>query len=475
MIAPRIVSPVAILMLAAPIDLFPQQEMPVGQGDRVRVSAQRASMARDTLLENGLQVIVAPASSVPIATIEIVVRSGAFTQLDEFDEGLPHVLEHMLFEYFEWRGRSWSYHTSRLDAMSNAATSQEWVSYYLVLPSENVDDGIKLLSELVRSPDFKPEPLQAEKLVIRGELERRASDPRALADIVTNMALWGPAFRQKNPGGNILMVIGYASTDRLKRHYERYYVSNNAALIVTGDVDAADVFESAEKHFRRWKRGDDPFADFEAAPIPPLAGDSVFVVDADASGVTFMIRWHGPSTSEDRDATYAADLFSALVNQPTSGTQRRLVDTGLFTSVSFRYITRHYVGPIQLEARTTFDKLGEASAALLQELDLMGREDYFSEADLEAAKMRLRVTRALSRQSTFLLAHDIAATWSVAGFPYFREYLDALSVQTADDVREYVAQYIRGRPKVVSLLMPSELRRSKAGAVLSCLDSWRAP
>ncbi|UCC75022.1 MAG: insulinase family protein [Gemmatimonadota bacterium] len=494
MLAPRIPSLVAILALAAPIDLFAQQQLPVAPGDRVRVSAEHgqpkehtpqeasnrqsarlAGVVRDSTLENGLLVIVARTSSVPIATIEIVVRSGAFTQLEELDEGLPHVLEHMLFEYFERRGRGWGYYTSELDATSNAATGQEAMRFYLTLPSEHLDDGIELLCDLVRSPRFKSEPLRVERLVVRGEIERQASDAHALADLVTDMVLWGPAFRQKNPAGNILTINTGVTTERLEEHHERYFVPNNAALIVTGDVEAADAFKSAEKHFGRWKRGDDPFADFAAPPIAPLAGDSVFVVSADASGVTFMIRWHGPAVSEDRDASFAADVFSELVNQPTSGTQRRLVDTGLFTNVFLSYVTRNNVGPIQVEARTTFDKLGEASAALLQELDLMGREDYFNEADLETAKKRLRVTQALSQQSAPGLAHGIAYFWSAAGLDYFREYFDALAAQTADDVRRYVAQYIAGRPKVVSLLMSQELRRSNLGRVLACLDSWRAP
>src|SRR5687768_739329 len=66
-----------------------------------RASAQRATlekMIRDTVLANGLHVIVVRNSSVPLATIEVVVRTGAFSQLTPEDEGVPHLLEHMLFK-----------------------------------------------------------------------------------------------------------------------------------------------------------------------------------------------------------------------------------------------------------------------------------------------------------------------------------------------------------------------------------------
>ena len=64
-------------------------------------SAQRATlekMVRDTVLGNGLHVIVVRNPTVPLATIEVVLRTGAFSQLTPEDEGVPHLLEHMLFK-----------------------------------------------------------------------------------------------------------------------------------------------------------------------------------------------------------------------------------------------------------------------------------------------------------------------------------------------------------------------------------------
>lgn len=438
------------------------------------ITAQSLTLAsvRDSALENGLHVIVAPNSNIPVARIELVVRSGAFTQIEEADEGLPHLLEHMLFKRKGgdwWGDRVWD-----LRAAYNAMTSPEMVAYYLTLPSEKLDGGIRVLAELVRSPSFSKDALEEERNVVQEELRMRVSDPYAVAQTVTQMALWGTAFRQKNVIGNLL-TIRAVTTDQLKRHVERYYVPNNAALIVTGDVDAAEALESAAKHFRRWRRSGDPFGDFEMPPIPPLTHDSVFVVQADASNVTFMIRWHGPAASRDRDATYAADLFSELVNQPTSGIQRRLVDTGLFTDVSLSYTTLNHVGPIELNARTTPDVLGEACAALVRELDRLGQADYFTQADLETAEKRIRVAAALRWQSAGALAHSIASYWSVAGLDAFLDHFHALSAQTVNDVRRYVAEYITGKPKAVSILMSSSARRLKRRELRSCLSSWRAP
>jgi predicted Zn-dependent peptidase len=151
------------------------------------------------------------------------------------------------------------------------------------------------------------------------------------------------------------------------------------------------------------------------------------------------------------------------------------VDTGLFTDVALVYGTLNHVGPIRMVARTTPAKLGPACAALLQELDLLGEADYFTQADLEAANKRVRVAAALDWQSSSALAHSIAYYWSAAGFDYFLEYFDALSEQTAEDVHRYVAEYITGRPKVMSVLMSQRDRRAKRSTLRACVAKWRAP
>lgn len=105
-------------------------------------------VTRDTVLGNGLHVITARNSSLPLATIEIVVRGGALAQIEPEDEGLPHILEHMLFKSFDRSGRDWwAERTSEMNAAYNGTTGDERVTYYLTLPSDNVDDGLELLGD----------------------------------------------------------------------------------------------------------------------------------------------------------------------------------------------------------------------------------------------------------------------------------------------------------------------------------------
>src|SRR5215212_8790729 len=70
------------------------------------ISAQRTleALLQDTVLDNGLHVIVVPNPTVPLVTIQVTIRNGAFTQLTDADVGTPHLLEHMLFRSFGMDG-----------------------------------------------------------------------------------------------------------------------------------------------------------------------------------------------------------------------------------------------------------------------------------------------------------------------------------------------------------------------------------
>ena len=435
----------------------------------VPLHAQSPDVVRDTVLENGLQVIVVPNHTAPVATIEVVVRAGAFTQIEPPDQGLPHVLEHMLFRTYGGSGGFRSY-AADVGATYNGTTGNELVTYFMTLPSDKVERGLELLGRLVSDPNFSRRELEDERLVVRGELERLNSDPYAILDQASDMVLWGPAFQRKNTIGNMTTILA-TDRGRLRDHYQKYYVPNNAALIVSGAVDMDRVFDWAHDGFRRWDDQDDPFDDFELPRIVPLARDTAFVLQG-ATDVTFLVKWHGPSVSHDPVGTLAADVFSEIFNQATSGPRRRLVDTGVFQAVTLGYQTLEHVGPIRLSARTAAGMSGPGLTALGAELARLGNPDYFDEDDLAAAKRRLLVGHAISKESVQSAAHTLAYLWAVAGLDYYLAYEQGLQDVTMADVRAYIDRYLLDRPKVVAALVTAELAPSLEATINDVVGQW---
>ena len=81
-------------------------------------------------LKNGLQVIVIENTAVPLVTVEIAVKNGAWTEPPEYN-GLSHLFEHMFFKSNE-RSRAEGYNdqAAELGMLSNAQTQHEVVNYY---------------------------------------------------------------------------------------------------------------------------------------------------------------------------------------------------------------------------------------------------------------------------------------------------------------------------------------------------------
>ena len=436
-------------------------------------AAKLESLVRDTTLENGLQVIVVKNSSIPFVTVEMVFRAGAFIQSTPDQEGLPHLIEHMLFRRGESEGGAFERDANEIEAAWNGTTDTEAVRYFLTFPSKNLAKGMQLMSDLIRKPNFSKDVLQSERPVVIGELLQRASEPQLLLRVQSDMLLWeNEGWRSKNPGGNI-PTLNAATPDLLNALYKRFYVPNNAALVVAGDVTETQVFDLASKIFRGWKRGDDPMAGLPPPRIPPLTTVKRNIFSNDVKEVTFLVRWQGPSVGKDRPATYAADVFAGLVGQPLSGTQRRLVDAGHFDAVSLNYETLNYVGPIALLARTSSERAATAAEALGQEIAKLSAPDYFSAEDLALAKKWQRVSAHFRFESASTAAHILADFWSTAGLDYYLSYEDKLDAQTPEDIRHFLTTYIAGKPLVVTVLIPQETPASVVRELSSSLGEWK--
>lgn len=412
-----------------------------------------ARIVHDTALGNGLEIISVENHTVPLATVEVVVRTGAFTQ-DSGTEGVPHLFEHMLFRsYSGVDDESFGHAAGDLHAINNGTTQEEQVAYYVTLPSSSLDRAIDLMAQLVRDPVFTQETLDEERRVVLNEFDRNQSDPQYRLERGVEQELWTTGWGRKNKVGET-SAINAATPKLLREIYHRYYIPNNAALIVSGDVTAAQVISGAERHFASWRRGDDPFASHPIPAIPALTRSSAVVMEDDVRNVTVRVEWQGPSASSDLEGTYAADVLGSLVDASGSTFQRHLVDSGLFTSVILTYQTLDHVGPITLYATTVTDSLPRALPALAREVEGLDDHDAFSDDEVRNSKRSRAVDAAFELDYPTEMAHTVGYWWSVLGLGYYMDYTTRMAAVTRADLRRYVARYIHGAPAVVGVLVP---------------------
>jgi zinc protease len=348
---------------------------------------------------------------------------------------------------------------SELGAVFNAQTREELVNYYLTVPSDSTDPAVALLASALRTPLFLREELDRERAVVIGEYDRIESDPFYALNTATGKALWGSAWSRKNPLGERDVILK-TTPEQMRTIQRKYYVPNNTALIVTGDIDAARTFAIVGKYFADWSRAPDPFAADPIPPVPPLTQNKGVVVEQPVNTVIAVIQWDGPGAHADVAATYAADVFSDVLNQPGSRFQRALVDSGLWRSLLVNYYTLNQVGPITISGEVAPDKLRDAIAALDKELGEVAKPGYLT-ADVVNSVKQQRIVgtmESLERASGF--AHELGFWWAVTGMDYFFGYNDTMGRQTPDDLRHYATRYILGRPRVTGVLLSPETRKA---------------
>jgi zinc protease len=417
---------------------------------------ESATPLRESRLENGLEVVVAEYRNVPLATVLVAVRNGAFTQ-EPRDEGLAHLYEHLLFRAYPGAPGAFWRAVDDMNGRANGTTSEEVVTYFVEVPSKKVADAVRLLARLVREARFGEGDVKDERPIVLDELERHASDPAAAFERAAGRALWGEAWSRKDVGGDSASLAGLTMA-RLRDTWTRYYVPNNAALIVTGDVAAEQVVAAAREHFGPWKSGPDPFAERPIPTIPPLKRHQAVVIGRHGVGnVTVQLAWHGPSARRDTAATYAADVLCSLFNAPASAFQRRLVEQGAFAAIGASYRTLDHVGPIVIQGETSAERAEEAVLALLDEVTALDQLDSIGEDDLASARKARALQDALLAERGVWTASLLATWWSSAGLDYYGGYHGRLDAVTPAELAAFARRYIVGKPMIIGVLAPPKV------------------
>ena len=426
-------------------------------------AAARAPMPQaqivNRVLPNGLEIVVVEDHSVPLVTIELACRNGSFTEPPELN-GLSHLYEHMFFKANRAIANAEEYlqKIGQLGIAYNGSTREEVVNYYFTTTSPNLTTAMNFMRDAVRYPLFDKGEFEREREVVIGEIDRNESNPFYYLNKEMNDRLFYKYPSRKNPLGD-RHTVSTATTEMMRLIQARYYVPNNSALVITGDVQPEEVFKLAQTYYGDWPRSEDPFVKFPMVDHPPLTKSESGIVKQQVQNVVLDIGWHGPSIGKDNPGSYAADVFSFILTQPNSRFQRALVDTGLVNGVAIGYLTQRNVGPIQIIAQTSPDKARAALRAIYNEVAHFNDKDYFTDEQLESAKALLEADDLYSREKLSEYAHTLSFWWSSTGLEYFRGYLTNLRRTTRADLSRYITTYIQGKPHVGLALMSEEAQQ----------------
>src|SRR5687768_2458799 len=207
-----------------------------------------AAPIRSVTLDNGLKVLVQEEHTAPLASVWCWYKVGSKDERPGLT-GVSHWVEHMNFKgtaniprdqvkgIIEQFGGSW-----------NGYTFIDQTTYLETATRDALDRMLFIEAERMASCLYHPDDCESERTVIISELQGGENDPDQLLDQELTAAAF-KAHSYKHPTIGWLGDLRAMTRDELFGYYQRYYVPNNATLVIVGDVDAADALRCAISHF----------------------------------------------------------------------------------------------------------------------------------------------------------------------------------------------------------------------------------
>jgi len=200
----------------------------------VSVQAQEVSFTEYDL-DNGLHVILHQDNAAPVVTTSVLYHVGAKDELKD-RTGFAHFFEHLLFEGTKNIGRGeWFSIVSSNGGKNNAFTSNDYTYYYEVFPSNSLELGLWLESERMLHPVINQDGIDTQKDVIKEEKKVGEERPygKVLDQVQENLFINHPYKRTVIGESDHLDA---ASLEDFIAFNKKYYVPNNAILVVAGDI-----------------------------------------------------------------------------------------------------------------------------------------------------------------------------------------------------------------------------------------------
>jgi zinc protease len=328
-----------------------------------------------------------------------------------------------------WNGYTWIDQTTYLETATRDALGR-----MLFIESERMANCL-----------YHPDDCESERTVIISELEGGENDPDQLLD----QELTATAFKAhtyRHPTIGWIADLQTMNRDDLYGYYRRYYIPNNATLVIVGDVETDAALRQVDRYF-----GSIPPA---AQPPrlrtiePPQTGERRLTIRRAGTAAYLKAAFHAPPVAApdflallilDAVMTGAKGLnlwssFRTPPPQRSARLYRALVERGLASSVSGALLPTEqpFLYTVSITA-TDGTPLGSIEAVLFEELDRVRREGI-TEAELTKAKAQLKARMVFDNDSISNQAHQLGYFETIADVALFLHLPPRIAAVTLDEV-----------------------------------------
>ena len=332
-------------------------------------------------LDNGLKVILYPDNSLPVVSINIWYRVGSANE-SKGKTGFAHLFEHMMFQGSKHIPKQMHFkYVQEAGGNLNGSTNLDRTNYYQSVPSNYLELILWLESDRMGFllPALSQEKLDNQIDVVKNERRQRYENaPYGLANEIITSSLYPQNHPYHWPTIGWMQDISNITLEDVKFFFNKYYVPNNASLVIGGDFDNKMTKELIEKYFGQINT---------ASLIPELSAPefslnkNIYITHEDNVQLSrIYLIWHSSRAYTQDDA--ALDILAyILTGSKSSRLYKHLVyDKEIAQNVSAYQYSAKLDGSFYIVATAkpgiTLDQLKEEIFSQLNILIEEGIEDY---------------------------------------------------------------------------------------------------
>ena len=401
---------------------------------------EAATLGRRVELKSGLTLLVAERPSIPMVTVQILVKAGSMQEAKE-KAGLAKLTAVLLplgtgsrtapeiSEAIEFVGGS-----------LNADAGEDYSTLSLTVLKKDLDVGLELLADVLLDPAFREAEIARKVRELKGRIRQKQEDPGTVAHETFVATLFGD-HPYGRPVEGTEQSLERVTREDLVDFHRRYYRPNNSIVAVAGDVTLEEFRRSLEKYLSGWVPMAAPALDPGSIPRPP--GRTAVKVDR---GVTQAnIVWGHLGIARKNPDFYAVSVMNQVLGG--GGLTARLMraireERGWAYDVHSYFSARRVPGPFVVALQTKNETAQAAIDEVLRQIRRI-REEGVTPEELEETKGFLTGSFPLRIDTNQDVVSFLAAIeFYGLGMDYPERYPDLIHAVTRDDILRVARAYL---------------------------------
>ena len=407
-------------------------------------------------LPNGLHVILHQDNSAPVVTTSVMYHVGAKDEAAG-RTGFAHFFEHLLFEGTKNIKRGeWFKLVSSNGGSNNANTSPDRTYYYETFPSNNEQLGLWMEAERLRHPVINQIGVDTQREVVKEE-KRLRMDNQPYGGLFN--AILTTLFKKHPYKGTVIGSmedLNSAKLEEFNAFFKKYYIPNNATLVVAGDIKPEQTKKWINEYFGSIPKGTPVTRNFpKETPITQEFEETVY--DANIQIPAYIFAYRTPAGNE-RDAYILSMLGSYLSKGKSSVLYKKLVDNekkalaveafnlGLVDHSIFAF----FAIPMGNTSKDVLKKDIDAEIKKLQ-TDLISEEDY--------QKLQNQVENDFVNANSSVegIANTLADSYLLKGNTnLINEEINIYRSITREDLRNAARKYLNSNQRAIINYLPKK-------------------